>query len=57
MTCFLHRLIKAFKFHWEVWVKETPEAIKVDGKLIVRKSKDKYMVVKDNFFLLRLFIF
>ncbi|XP_065673661.1 E3 ubiquitin-protein ligase RNF123 isoform X2 [Hydra vulgaris] len=30
MTCFLHRLIKAFKFHWEVWVKETPEAIKVD---------------------------
>ena len=31
MTCFLHRLIKAFKSHWEIWTRETPGAVSVNG--------------------------
>eukprot|EP00111_Clytia_hemisphaerica_P002840 TCONS_00008011-protein len=30
MTCFLHRLIKAFRYHWDLWAKETPGAVGVE---------------------------
>ncbi|XP_057296522.1 E3 ubiquitin-protein ligase RNF123-like [Hydractinia symbiolongicarpus] len=34
MTCFLHRLIKAFKYHWDLWAKETAGAVSVDDVYI-----------------------
>lgn len=31
MTCFVHRLIKAFHYHWEIWMKETSSSLAVNG--------------------------
>ena len=32
MTCFVHRLIQAFFFHWDLWMKETSSPLTVNGK-------------------------
>ena len=46
MTCFLHRLIKAFRFHWDLWAKETPGAVSVEGKSFGGGSGGGVVIIK-----------
>ncbi len=32
MTCFVHRLIKAFHYHWDLWMKESGGPLDISGK-------------------------